>query len=215
MLCKRKPSSVRRRVRKYICIILAVIIILTSYFELAVRVELGAVIRAQMKIAAQTAINSAVSDFLAENPDAGKRLSALDHTDSGTVSSITTDPSYINYMKSDISLRTQRYIDSLSREKGLSIPVGSFTGLVIFSNLGPEVSLPVDSRTVVTCKLESTFDSAGINQTVHHISLKVNADIAVYNPFRIYNSIKTSSDFEISQTVISGAVPNYGGIVTY
>ena len=215
MLCRRKRSGFRRRVRKVLCMILAAVILVTVYFEVAVRVQLTEVICAQMRTAVQQAVSEAVSDFLFENPDAGERLAHLQFTDGGTVSALTTDSAYINYVKTQIIRRAQHYIDERTHIEGVSVPLGSFSGLVFLNNLGPSVALSVDSRQTVSCTFCSTFESAGINQTLHHIALMVDVDVAVYHPFRIYDGIAVSSDYEIAQTVIVGSVPTYGGVVTY
>lgn len=215
MLCRKKPSALRRRVRRYIGLILAILVIIQIYAEVAVKVQLTDVIAAGMKTAAESAVNTAVEDFLRENPDAGERLIFLHMSESGMVSAITTDPAYINYVKAEISTRAQENIDRLAKKEGLSVPLGSFTGLAFLSAVGPEVHMSVDSRSTVACRFQSSFESAGINQTVHHVALIVNVAATVYNPFRIQKEIAVSSDYEIAQTVIVGSVPSYSGVVTY
>ena len=215
MLCRPKRSGARRRLRRVLCVILAFAVLSVTYFEIAVRVMLTGVIRAQMRAAAEAAVNGAVSDFLSGEPDAGARLASLQFTEGGTAAAITTDSAYINRVKTEVSRRAQENIDRSSEEEGVSVPLGSFTGLAFLSELGPRISLRVKSRSAVCCSFNSTFESAGINQTLHHITLNVKTDVAVYDPFRIYEGISISSDFEIAQTVIVGSVPTYGGVVTY
>lgn len=215
MLCRPKRSGARRRLRRVLCVILAFAVLSVTYFEVAVRVMLTGVIRAQMRAAAEAAVNEAVGDFLSGEPDAGARLASLRFTEGGTAAAITTDSAYINRVKTEVSRRAQENIDRSSEEEGVSVPLGSFTGLAFLSELGPRISLRVKSRSAVCCSFNSTFESAGINQTLHHITLNVKTDVAVYDPFRIYEGISISSDFEIAQTVIVGSVPTYGGVVTY
>lgn len=215
MLCKKKLSDRRRRARRILCICLSAVILFLIYFEVAVRVQLSEVIRVRMRALAQRAVNEAVEEFLTENTDAGQRLTALCFFDSGAVSAIRTDPAYINYVKADIARRAQERIDRLAHDEGISVPLGSFSGLVFLNAVGPGVQMTVESSQTVSCSFSSTFESAGINQTLHHISLTVAVDIAVYNPYRIYSGIGIASDYEIAQTVIVGSVPNYSGVVTY
>ena len=215
MLCRSKPSGARRRVRRYICLFLIVTILFIVYFEVAVRVQLCEVIRTQMRTVAETAVNRAVSDFLSENADAGERLTELCFSDGGAVTAIRTDPAYINYVKASVCERSQAYIDAIAREEGIDVPLGSFSGLILLNHLGPEITLHIDSRQTVSCTFQSSFESAGINQTVHHIALIVDVDVAVYDPFRIFSGIDITSDYEIAQTVIVGSVPSYSGVVTY
>ena len=215
MLAKRKPTALKKRLRRCICLALAVLILSLVYFETAVRVQLRQSVVTGVKQTAQTAIDSAVSGFLEDNEAIGEKLSSISFSDSGEVSAVTTDPAYINFVKSEIASRAAEAIDELSRSRGVRVPVGSFTGLALLSDLGPETDLRIDTNSAVSCILTSSLESAGINQTVHHISLTVTAEVAVYDPFRLKDTIKVSSDFEIAQTVIVGSVPSYGGVVTY
>ena len=215
VLCRKKPSARRRRVRRCICIGLCVVILFTVYFEVAVRVQLTEVICTGMRTIAQRAVNEAVEDFLSENADVGEMLCELCFSDSGAVSAIRTDPAYINYVKADISERSQERIDQLAADEGIGVPLGSFSGLVFLSSVGPGVRMAVESTQTVSCTLASSFESAGINQTVHHIVLTAEVEIAVYSPYRIRKAITVSSDYEIAQTVIVGSVPSYSGVVTY
>lgn len=215
MLCRTKPSPIRRRVRRWSMRIVAVILLSVLYFEVAVRVQLSEVIRAGVRALALSCVNTAVSDFLAENPEAGERLTKMIIGENGTVSALTTDSAYINYVKTRIAARAQEEIDACAGSRGVSAPLGSFTGLMFLSDLGPEVTLTVGSRSSVWCTFTSAFESAGINQTLHHISLSVQVDTAVNHPFRIRKGVTVTSDYEIAQTVIVGTVPSYGGVVTY
>ena len=215
MLCRKKPSARQRRFRRYIRRIAVLALILLIYFEIAVRVQLGEVICTELRTLAEKAVNAAVSDFLAGNSDIGERLTALHLSDSGSVSAVTTDPAYINYVKATICERAQENIDALARERGIEVPLGSFSGVTLFEHLGPAIRLGIDSRQTVSCTFKSAFESAGVNQTLHHITMHVDVAIAVYNPFRIRRGVQISSDFEIAQTVIVGSVPTYGGVVTY
>ena len=214
MLCRKKPSPLRRRIRKYIAALLVIIVIGLIWFECAVKEQLTDVIIRQMETVCEQAVNEAVDKFLSENFDIGDKLVDLSYNN-GTVSAITTNPSYVNSVKTAITKSAQENIDEICRSEGVSTHIGSFTGLVILTNAGPEVRMEVESVQTVSCEFESTFESAGLNQTVHHITMTVTVDLLVFNPFKISETITTSSTYEIAQSVIVGSVPNYGGVLSY
>lgn len=209
MLCKQKLSARRQRVRDFSLRLILILILLSVFLEFAVKSQLTDVISMRMKALAQRAVNDAVADYLAENPGIGESLSNVRYAENGAVTSVTSDPAAVNRLKASVSALAQDYIDDLSNEEGLHIPLGSFSGFVPLANLGPEVRLDIGSRQAVVCSLHSSFESGGVNQTLHHIYLTVEVEIVVYNPFRISKTIRTAADFEIAQTVIVGAVPNY------
>ena len=208
MLCKPKKSALYRRIRRIICVFLIVIISLSAYLEFAVKAQLSDVIAAGMKDLALSAVDSAVVDYLKENPDIGERLTRARYSDSGAVTSLISDPTAVNTLKASLSDLSREYIDRTASQQGLSLPLGSFSGFVFLTNLGPMINLDIACRSAVACTLNSTFESGGVNQTLHRVTLTVDIEIVIYNPFRM-SPIHTSTDFEIARTVIVGDVPSY------
>ncbi|MBQ3284969.1 MAG: sporulation protein YunB [Ruminococcus sp.] len=213
-MCRKKPGPVRRKVRKYIAILLSLLILFTVYFEIAVKHQLRDIIIRDMQTLSEQAVTMAVDDLLAEY--SGREVKTCDITyDNGSVAAITTDASYINSVKTFITTRAQERIDALSRQQGVSIRLGNFSGLVFLSDIGPDIPFSVDSSQTVSCEFRSSFESAGVNQTVHHITITVYVDLLIYSPFRVDETVGTESTFEIAQTVIVGTVPSYSGVVSY
>ena len=214
MLCRKKPSPVRRKFRKYLAVFLAILILLTVYAELAVKHQLRDVIIRDMQTLSEQAVTMAVDDFLEEHADTGNRMCDITYNN-GSVAAISTNAAFVNAAKTYITEHAQDRIDSLSRTQGISVRLGNFTGLVFLSNFGPEIPFSVDSTQTVSCEFQSSFVSAGINQTVHHITVTVYVDLLIYGPIRVGETVSTESAFEIAQTVIVGTVPSYSGVVSY
>ena len=94
----------------------------------------------------------------------------------------------------------------------IDIPLGAFTGLTLLSNAGPGIPLTYCMTGSFNSRLESVFENAGINRTIHHIRLIVTADIVTAS-VDYEDSISFDTDFEIAQTVIAGELPTiYGGL---
>lgn len=214
VMCRKKCGPVRRKLRKYIAVFLSLLILLIVYFEIAVKTQLHDIIIRDVKTLSERAVTMAVDDLLAEYSAENVKTCDIAY-DGGSVAAITTNAAYVNSVKTFITERAQERIDELSRSQGISIRLGNFTGLVFLSNFGPDLHFSVDSSQTVSCEFHSSFESAGINQTVHHITITVYADLLIYSPFRIDETISTESTFEIAQTVIVGSVPSYSGIVSY
>ncbi|MBQ9680370.1 MAG: hypothetical protein IJV48_06800 [Ruminococcus sp.] len=214
MLCRKKLSPVRRKLRKYTAILLVIVIGCVTYFEYAVKAQLKDIIVRDMQTVAEQAVTAAVDEFLAEHTDIGEKLCDISYNN-GTVAAVTTNTPYVNYIKTSVTESAQEQIDYLSHHQGVSARLGSFTGLVLLMNVGPQVYFSVDSTQTVSCEFESSFESGGLNQTVHHVTMTVYVDLLIYNPFRIAETVSTSSTFEIAQTVIVGSVPSYGGVISY
>ena len=207
-MCRKKPGPVLQRVRKYTAVFLAVFIVFTTYFELAVKAQLKDVMIREMQTLSEKSVTMAVDDYLAENAGAGERMCDIVY-DNGSVAAVSLNAAAVNSAKTFITERAQRNIDELSLTQGASACLGNFTGLVFLSSFGPEVSFPVESSQTVSCEFSSSFEGAGVNQTVHHISITVYVDLLIYSPFRVKETVSTESSYEIAQTVIVGAVPAY------
>ena len=214
MVSRKKPSKLRRRIRKIILSVILMIGVLVFLFEFSVKRQLAAVIIEKMKEIVEVSVAEAVEDFLTDHRELTEELSDL-HISSSGVEAITTDSYKINLLKTGISHLSQQYIDRSASENGIDVPLLSLSGLVILSECGPNIHLKVGSQQTIHCDLTSTFSSGGINQTVHHISLIVSSEVTVYNPYRIKEIIKSETSFEIAQSVIVGSVPSYSGVVTY
>ncbi|MBQ6153129.1 MAG: sporulation protein YunB [Ruminococcus sp.] len=214
MRCRRKLSKTQRKIRKYISIFISLILIAVFLFEFSVKRQLTAVLITQLKMLIETSVTQAVEDFFSQNQGVTDDLAELHYSSSG-VQAISTDSEKINKIKAGVSSLSQDYIDTAAQQDGVDIPLGELTGLVLFSQAGPSIHLSISSKQVVKCVLQSSFESAGINQTIHHITLNVETEVTVYNPYRIREPIETETSYEIAQTVIVGSVPSYSGVVTY
>ena len=212
MMCRKKLSPTRRKLRKYTAVFLTLLILLTAYFELAVKHQLRDVIIRDMRTLSEQSVTTAVDEFLADHADAGQKLCDIIY-ENGSVAAISTNASCVNSVKTFITSRAQENIDRLSREQGVTTRLGNFTGLVFLSELGPDIHFAVESAQTVSCEFQSSFESAGVNQTVHHITVIVSVDLLISSPFRVDETVHTESAFEIAQTVIVGTVPSYSGVV--
>lgn len=214
MRCRRRISKTRRRIRRILWLSVTIILIAVFLFEISVKRQFTAALITQMKELTQVAVTQAAEDFFSQNPGITEDLAELHFSSSG-VQAISTDAEKINKIKTGVSSLSQEYINTSASENGIDIPVGELTGLTLFSQAGPNIHLSVGSKQVIQCEIQSEFDSAGINQTIHHIILNVKAQITIYNPYRIRQPIECETAYEIAQTVIVGTVPSYSGVVRY
>jgi sporulation protein YunB len=103
---------------------------------------------------------------------------------------------------------TQLINDELNTIEGntLDIPLGTVSGFNIFYGRGPAIPVRLTPRGSATVSLTSKFTEAGINQTLHQITLNVSADIAAIIP-GYTTAVNTETEFIVAQTVIVGHVP--------
>lgn len=154
---------------------------------------------------ANIAIDQAAAEVLAESDIMYDRLISLNTLSDGTVCSMTANIREMNKFKTNISKAIQdKILDYCERE--ISIPLGTLTGIDLFSGRGPSVRMKIQLYGNVTANLRSDFEGAGINQTRHRIICDVKVGVSAVIPgCSSYTEVVNS--FTVSETVLLGRVP--------
>lgn len=160
----------------------------------------------ELEIIAQTSMDNAVIEVLEDFVTDYDDLVIAETTDSSNITSLRTDSKKINMLKAELSNAITENIRQ-SKRVTVSVPMGAFTGVVLLSSVGPEMSVKLRMDGSCTTTIESEFTSSGINQTVHHIYLYVEADVSLTCPI-IAHETTIISKYELCQTVIVGTTPN-------
>ncbi len=206
----------RRLPRKWLVIILLVCFafcLLVYGFEKKAAVFSNAYIPSFAERCATEAISDAVTKKLSELDLSYDDLAKVEYSKDGQPRSVETDPARINMLKAEVIRAAQDELTKIKHSEIL-IPLGAFTGLTLLSNTGPEIPLTFCMTGSFNSHLESTFESAGMNQTMHHIKLVVTAHIVTASA-DYGDTITFDTDFEVAQSVITGELPTiYGGTRT-
>ncbi len=91
--------------------------------------------------------------------------------------------------------------------ESVRVPLGNVILPVLFSGHGGSLPVRVISLRSTNAALESGFSQAGVNQTLHTLSLRVEVDLLLLSPGGIF-SRQVSATVPVAQTIIVGAVPN-------
>ncbi|MEM1484076.1 sporulation protein YunB [Oscillospiraceae bacterium PP1C4] len=160
----------------------------------------------QAKLAATKSINDAVIDVISQEDVVYNNIISLTKGETGEVSSISTDMITINRLKAEI---TNKVSDRLKQDasRSIYIPLGTILGGQFLSGRGPKVEFKVLPAGYVKTEIYNSFQSAGINQTLHQIMLSVNATVSAVAPvYTITTDVNTN--ICITETIIVGKVPN-------
>lgn len=206
MLHKRKQSRLKRKFIKYIVILLILSTGIFVLFEFKARDLVYNTVDNELEIIAQSAMDNAVLEVLNEYVPDYEGLVIAETSDNAKITSLKTDSKKINMLKAELSNAITENIRQ-GKRVSVSVPVGAFTGLVLLSSIGPELPVKLRMDGSCTTTIESEFSSAGINQTVHHIYLYIEADVSLTCPI-IAHETTIISKYELCQTVIVGSTPN-------
>lgn len=165
------------------------------------------------KVAAADLINQSVYNSLGEYDSDYSTFVNLSFNENGEVMAVESNMIAMNLVKTAITKTINEDIKQLENID-LSFPIGTATGVQIFNARGPKLPLHAVPVGFVTSKLASKFTSAGINQTHHQIILEISIDISAIIP-GYTNKVNLSTNFILTETVISGRVPEaYTYVVT-
>lgn len=155
------------------------------------------------------AVTEAVEEVLADGGYTYADFASVTYSD-GSVSAVETNADSINLFKNRIVAAAEKKAETIHNSK-MEIPLGAFTGLTLIANHGPKIPLTYCLTGSFSAELVSTFEAAGINQTVHHIKLVVTATVVTAS-VDYKEPLSFQTDYEVAQSVILGDIPTtYGG----
>lgn len=214
MRVKKKKSKLRRKIRKISLVFLSLFIGIIVFFEYQAVPFQEKYVRTQARIISNNAITEAVNDVINRYNFSYKDISVINYNSDGKVTSIETNSKNINILKAELNKAVQEKIETVT-DADVSVHIGAFTELSLLSNFGPKVTFDFTFVGSFNSEIVSTFESAGLNQTVHHIKFIVNATLITLSP-DYSDGIEYTTDFEIAQSVIAGDIPGtYANIGKY
>lgn len=163
---------------------------------------------------AQTQITNATSDLINDAID--QQIEAGDiHYDrivyfekdlNGRITALKTNMSEVNRLKTSTLNLINDEILALDTSD-IGIPLGSLFVAEIFSGKGPIIPVEIISIRNSDAYFNSSFTQAGINQTLHQLSMSVLVDVSVL-VLGEAASFTVTSEVVVAETVIVGDVPD-------
>ena len=130
----------------------------------------------------------------------------LSKNSENNISALEIDAVKINQMKSRISSQISKEIGKYE-EYNISVPIGTLTGNEYLLGFGPKIKFRMKITSSVFTDFESNFYSAGINQVLHQVVIKVKIKGNLVLPWNT-KGFETNTDVIAAQTVLVGVVPD-------
>lgn len=199
----------RRRIRKLFHILLAVLLVLCLGF-LMLRSRYRDVIRdlaeTQVKNTTSDLTNDAIAKQIAEGVIQYDRIVYFEKDLDGRITALKTNMSEVNRLKTDILNLINDEILALDTSD-IGIPLGSLFLPELLSGKGPAIPVHILSIRNSDAVFSSAFSQAGINQTLHQLTMVVSVDVAVLVLGQT-SSFTVNSEVVVAETVIVGDVPS-------
>ena len=148
-------------------------------------------------------MNAAMQNVLSQQP---LSVDEVDYAPDGTVRSIQCNAAAVNAVKVQFLNCLQHEIEKNGQNLTVSVPLGTLLGSEYTLGMGPKLHFKVQFSTTVHAALKSEFLNAGVNNTLHRISMAVSGEIYILIPWSRCEKTVTT-DYLLSETVIAGTVP--------
>ena len=160
----------------------------------------------QVKNTTSDLTNDAIAKQIADGVIQYDRIVYFEKDLDGRITALKTNMSEVNRLKTDILNIINDEILALDTSD-IGIPMGSLFLPEFLSGKGPVIPVHILSIRNSDANFASTFSQAGINQTLHQLTMFVSVDVAILVLGETGNFTITS-EVVIAETVIVGDVPN-------
>ncbi len=193
--------------RKWLLIVVAAAALLIgafTYINANLRPVLLGLSSARVESAAAKAMNEAILEVLASSGGTNELIHV--RATESRVFLLQADSAKLNMLAADCANAAQERIAALG-EQGVSVPLGTISGIPLFAGRGPRVRMRFTPAGAVKSSFYSEFRSAGINQTLHRVNLQLTANVRVILPGTSH-TVSVEVGAPIAESIIVGDVPN-------
>lgn len=193
-----------------ICRILIFLLVLSSVLLVMFRIRYHDSIcdlaQTQVRNTTSDLINDAVDRQIVEGNIQYDRLVYFEKDLDGRITALKTNMMEVNRLKTAILNLINDEILAVDTSE-LGIPVGSLILPELFSGRGPGIPVQILSIRNSDGSFKSYFTEAGINQTLHQVTMEVIVDVSVLVLGKT-EDFTVSSQVIVAETVIVGHVPD-------
>ena len=159
----------------------------------------------QVRMRTVRAVNDAIAEVVSD-ANVYESLCNVITDEYGNVSMISANALRINELTKELIKVSQSKLEDISDDT-VKIPLGNFTGIPLFTGLGPKLKLRIVPMGSMSCSFVSEFKQAGINQTNHKIYIEFESFVNIVMPLES-RAVTTKSQILICECIIVGKVPD-------
>ena len=192
---------------KFIVVFIIIAILLTIAFESYMKPLQDKIMENEARGLVEERVSKIADDVISNSDYDYDKLLVKTENKNGGVMSLSVNTPAVNKIQNEFSDVFQNKMDDLNTQY-FSEPLGDLTNLTMLSSLGPRIKFSYDMTGSVDVELKSTFESTGVNQTIHRVNMIVDAEVVFISQSYMEN-LKIRNEFAISETVIVGDTPDY------
>lgn len=194
-----------QRLLQWLIILVLVLILAFMLLRSKYREVIQDLAETQVKNTTSDLTNDAIAKQIAAGDIQYDRIVYFEKDLDGRITAMKTNMTEVNRLKTDILNIINDEILALDTSD-IGIPLGSLILPELFSGKGPAIPVHILSIRNSDANFVSHFSEAGINQTLHQLTMEVSVDVAVLVLGRT-RSFTINSEVVVAETVIIGDVP--------
>ena len=161
--------------------------------------------QAQARAMAVRILNEAATELLSTGGVTYDSLMHVTSDGSGQVRLIQANTPEMNRLAAQVSLLAQEKLQG-TKDQAVRVPLGSAMGLTLFAGAGPKIEVRVLPVGSVHAEFHTDFQTAGINQTRHRVSLALTAQVQLVIPTGA-KTVEATTQVAMAESIIVGEVP--------
>lgn len=196
----------RKRLFRWLAVVLTVVTVLLILFRSRYNEPIRTLAQTQITNATSDLINDAIDHQIETGDIHYDRIVYFEKDLNGRITALKTNMSEVNRLKTSTLNLINDEILALDTSD-IGIPMGSLFVSELFSGKGPIIPVEIISIRNSDAYFTSNFTQAGINQTLHQLSMSVLVDVAVL-VLGETASFTVTSEVVVAETIIVGDVPD-------
>ena len=161
--------------------------------------------QAQARALAVKALNETADEIVLSGVTYDQ-LMAVTMDSNGQIRLIQANTPEMNLLATRASASAQQKIANLEQQ-AISVPLGSALGMTLFAGSGPLIEVRILPVGTVNARFATEFETAGINQTRHRISLTLTAQVELVIPTGAME-VQATTQVAVAESIIIGQVPD-------
>ncbi|MDR0918231.1 MAG: sporulation protein YunB [Oscillospiraceae bacterium] len=152
-------------------------------------------------------ITSSIDEVMLKQDDLHNDFVTISTDENSNVKSIQTNTVKINAIENEIIRQINKNFTD-SEKTTFKFPVGNMTGIYTLAGKGFNIKLKILPLSDIKAEVKSGFESVGINQVKHNLTLVITADTTMLMPaYKDYSQVTV--EYILAETVVVGEVPDY------
>ena len=178
---KRIKLSRKAKWRIVIAVLLALVVLCFFYYFKVICPIVVGLSEEKVRSIATASISTVVGDVMADENTSYDKIVHITRDANDKIELIEIDTVQVNLLIREVTRLVQEEFDKLG-ENGITISLGTFTGIPFLFGYGPDVNINLVPVGSVQTNVQSSFVSAGINQTLHRLYFVVSTIIGMVLP---------------------------------